>query len=301
MTYFFAKASANQVRKAAARFGGSTPKTAPSPSPRQIFLNPRKELSGLRETFLSWFAGTLANSPFHFVTHSKQKGISTIAALLMILSLASMGGVMAYMVSAGQHQRADAHSSWQALYVTQAGIEYAVKRIYDGQYEIVNPPGITFGTGSFTVSRSGLTLTITGTVGNAVRVHQVDSPTEADCISVDVSNVNLHDDERRLSDINFNKICLPSITIDKMQLSWVPDGGQKVKKIRIESSTIYDNPAGASSGTLLETTDYTVTNPNNNVINRIDFNQSIEDVMMTLSFIMGDASVKTVTFEVDDD
>lgn len=235
------------------------------------------------------------------ITLTKQKGISTIAALLMILSLASMGAVMAYMVSAGEHQRADAHSSWQALYVTQTGIEYAVKRIYDGQNEIVNPPGISFAGGSFTVSRSGLTLTITGTVGNAVRAHQVDSPTEADCITIDASNVDLHEDEKRLSNISFSKVCLPSVTIDKMQLSWVADSGQKVKKIRIESTNVYDNPAGASSGTLLETTNYTLTNPNNNVINRIDFNQSIEEVLMTLSFIMGDESVKTITFQVPDD
>lgn len=223
-------------------------------------------------------------------------GVSVVAAMLMLLSLMAMGGVISYMVAIGEESRATQLSSAQALYVTQAGIEYAVKRIYDGLSEIVNPPGQTFSNGSFTVSRSGLTLTITGTVGNAVRVHKVDSPTQADCNILDVSNADLGGGDKELKHIYFRKNCLPQIVVDKMQFSWTPDGGQKLKEIKIEENKVYDNPIGVNSGTIIDIADFVAINNNNNVINHVKFDASIEDVIMTMTFHMGDGTTKTATF-----
>ncbi len=228
-----------------------------------------------------------------------QRGISTIAAALTLLILVAMGGVITYLVAAGSARRADHVSSAQALYVTQAGIEHAVKKVYDQQNEIVPPPGINFAGGSFTVSRSGKTLTVTATVGNAVRVHSIDSPTQADCTVIDTSNVNLTHSGKRIQGINFRKVCLTTTTVDKMQLTW--QNSHKIKEIKIENAIVYTNPAGASSGTLLEIADYTMTNGNNNVINWFEFSGDMEEQDITLSFIMGDGSTKTVTFETPDD
>lgn len=233
-------------------------------------------------------------------TFSDQNGVSSIAAALTLLILAAFGGVLTYMVAAGSVGRMNHVSQLQALYVTQAGIEWAVKRVYDQQNEIVDPPGISFANGTFTVARSGRTLTVTGTVGNAVRAHRVDSPTEADCTDIDTSNVNLGANDTRIQQIQFRKICLTTTTIVQMQLSWLPNNGERLTEIRIESTTVYTNPAGATSGTLLETADYVMTGPNTNVINRIQFNADMEDKDVTLSFIMADSSVKTVTFETED-
>lgn len=227
-------------------------------------------------------------------------GISTLAAALTLLILAAFGAVLTYLVAAGSVGRMNHVSQLQALYVVQAGIEYAVKRVYDQQNEIVNPPGISFTNGTFTVARAGRTLTITGTVGEAVRVHRVDSPTEADCILIDTSNINLTHSGERITQVNFRKICLATITIAQMQLSWLPNNGERLNEIRIESQTVYTNPLGAPSGTLLETVDYSMTNPNNNVINWFEFDSDMEDKNVTLSFIMGDGTTKTVTFETED-
>ncbi|MDO8526400.1 MAG: hypothetical protein Q7T03_01790 [Deltaproteobacteria bacterium] len=233
-------------------------------------------------------------------TFNKKGGISTIAALLTLLSLVAMGAVISYLVSAGEESRANHFLSTQAMYVTQGGIEHAVKKIYDGEDEIIVPPGKAFGNGSFTVSRSGLTLTVTGTVGDAVRVHKVDSPTEADCTLIDVTNANLSHDGKTVASITFRKICLATITIDKMLFTWVSDNAERLKQIKIESSTIYDNPAGAPSGTLLDVADYTVLNGNNNVINKIEWNSDMEDKTITMTFTMADGTTKSATFEVDD-
>lgn len=233
------------------------------------------------------------------MTTFNDRGISTIAAALTLLILAAMGAVLTYMVAAGSVGRMNHLSGSQALYVTMAGIEYGVKKVYEQEDENVPSPGISFGEGSFIVSRSGRTITVTGTVGDAVRVYSVDSPTEADCTVIDTSSINLTHGGKRIQGVNFRKICLTSTTVDKMQLSWVPDNGEKIKQIKIENTTVYTNPLGASSGTLLETTDYTSTTGNNNVINWFEFSADIEGKEITLSFIMSDESTKTVIFVAD--
>ena len=263
------------------------PKWGGPPSAILVFYPECK--NRLREAFLTRF-------PRINCRRKERGGVSVVAAMLMLLSLMALGGVISYLVAVGEESRGAQLSSAQALYVTQAGIEYAVKRIYDGQSEIVNPPGQTFGNGSFTVSRSGLTLTATGIVGSATRVHKVDSPTQADCTVLDVSNADLGGDDKELKHIYFRKSCLVQLVIDKMTFSWTPDGGQKVKEIKIEEARVYDNPAGAPSGTLLEIADYVASNDNNNVINHVKFNADIEDVVMTMTFHLGDGTTKTATF-----
>ncbi|OGQ47887.1 MAG: hypothetical protein A3H42_03195 [Deltaproteobacteria bacterium RIFCSPLOWO2_02_FULL_46_8] len=225
-----------------------------------------------------------------------KKGVSTLAALFTLLSLVAMGVVISYLVAQGSEGRINHLASTDAFYVTQAGIEYGVRKIYEASSPVVNPPGINFGNGSFTISQVGRTLTVTGTVGNAVRVYKVDSPTQADCTLIDTSNYNLQDHEETVSQITFRKICLVSITIDKMQFDWVANGGERLKKIKIESSTIYDNPTGSPSGTLLDTADYTATTGSNNVINRIEWDSNMEGKTMTMTWTFTDSSTKSVTF-----
>jgi len=233
-------------------------------------------------------------------TFADIRGLSTLAALLVLLGLAAMGLVMTYLVATGEQSRAQNLLSTQAFYVTQAGIEYAIKRVYDGQSEVVTPPGITFGRGSFTVSRNSRTLIVVGTVGDAVRQHQIDSPTEADCTALDVSNIEVKDHDQTISRIHFRKICLTQISIRQMRFSWVPDGGERLQRIRIESETLYDNPAGALSGTTLDVIDYTVTGGGNKVINEIQWDSSIEDTVMTMTLMLGDGTSKIVSFTAED-
>lgn len=228
------------------------------------------------------------------------KGISAVGAALTLLILAALGAVLTYVVATSSVGKGNHISSVQAFYVTQAGIEYGVKRIYEGQNETVNPPGMSFGPGSFTVSRSGRTLTVTGTVGNAVRVYHVDSPTEADCTVIDAKDPELTKGDKRVGKIHVRKICLVTTTIDKMTLSWDPNNGEKLKEIKIEDLIVYSNPAGATSGTLLDIADYILSNPNKNTINWFEFDSKMKKKTFTLSLTMGDGTIKTATFESKD-
>lgn len=228
------------------------------------------------------------------------EGISSLAASFILFTLLALGMVMTYLLSTGQEGRANQVLSTKAFYVTQAGIEYAIKKVYDGESEIVASPGLNFGPGSFTVGRSGRTLTITGTVGQAVQTYAVDSPTEADCTALDVTNLNLHDHDREVSGITFRKICLTQLTIDRMSFGWQPDDGEHLERIRIENSTIYDNPSGVVSGTVIDVADYTTTSNGNQVINDIEWNADMEDKAVTMTFIMGDGSSVSASFTTDD-
>lgn len=227
---------------------------------------------------------------------SKTNGVSAIAALLTLMSLAAMGVVISYLAAAGAESRANHLLSTKAFYTAQAGIEYAVKKIYEGETEIVPLPGKAFGPGTFTVSRTGKTLTVMAAVGNTIRTHKVDSPTHADCTVIDTSNSSLNGSGEKIQQTYFRKICLTQIVVDKMQFDWVTDNEERLEKIQIQSVTAYDNPAGAPSGTLLDIADFTAITGGNNVINSIDFDSDVEGKMMTMTWTFGDTSTKSVTF-----
>lgn len=230
----------------------------------------------------------------------KNSGFSTLAALFTLLSLLAMGTAISYFTSINATSRANHLMGMQDFYIVQAGLEYSVKKIYEGQNGVVDPPGINFASGNFTVARDDRTLTVTGTLGPTVRSHQVESPTEADCNIIDVTNINLHEAGKRVSQVTFRKNCLASINVDKMQFTWTPDEGEKLQKIKIESLTAYNDPVGVPSGTIIDISNYIVTIPSNQVINIIEWDNSIEDQDITINFIMGDGTVKTATFTADD-
>lgn len=227
---------------------------------------------------------------------SPQNGFSSIIVLLTLLSMVGMGGAIAYMTSVNQAGRGNHLNELKALYEAQAGTEYALKKVYEGEDGNINP--INFGSGNFNSAVSGPLLVVTGNVGNSARVFKLKRPTQADCQIIDASGVNTHDHGKRIAAISFKKNCLPSLTIVSMMISWIPNGGEKMKKIRIESSTVYDNAAGVVSGTVVDTVDYSVNNGNNNVISRIEFGSSVVGKNMTLQFNLSDGSSKAVAFIV---
>lgn len=228
------------------------------------------------------------------------KGVSTIAALFVLLTLLSLGGVIAYLAAGGQEGRGLSLSSTQAFYVTQAGIEWGMKRIFDSQSEVT--AGTNFGPGSFVISSQGITMTVTGTVGNAVRSYRVQKPTQADCFNVDVNSANLVEHDSRITNLRVNKTCLASVTIDKMLLTWESDDDEaELIQIRIENVDIYNNPAGVPSGTEVDVTNYTIANGSTHVFSHIKWNNEIEnDENVVITFTMGDTSTKTVTLNFVD-
>ena len=232
-------------------------------------------------------------------TLDNKKGLSVLAALLTIMSLAALGGVMAYTVAGGYEGQANQVISTQAFYVTQAGLEYGIKHMVDGLSSDVT--NFSFGPGQFTTSFSGNTLTATGVVANASRQHKVDNPTQDNCLGIDVDNTHLTLGDKRLMLITFRKKCLSQIVVDKMKYTWLPNNGEKLKEIKIENNIVYTNGTGVASGTNIDISpNPTLSNGANNVINWIQFSADISSKTFTYDWTLGDNSHATGTFQTED-
>lgn len=225
----------------------------------------------------------------------QDRGFSTIAALLLLSTFAAVGSVLAYMTSAGHQSRTNHYQSMQSMYVSNAAIEYSLKNIYDhGTGEVAIP--VSFGAGSFTVSRAGATLTATGSAGETVRSFRFDSPTETDCTTLNTSGANLQMSGSRIAGITITKTCLVQITIISMQFSWVPNGSQLLRVIRVQGQTVYDNPVGVPSGTFIDIADVVMTVDHVYQLSNVDFYGSIAGTTVTMTISMADGTSQTVSF-----
>ena len=223
------------------------------------------------------------------------KGFSSIAAVAVMLLLSFFGFAVVGLVTTSQSTQGEQLFYDRAFYVAQAGLEYGMRKIYEGVSPVVASPGVTFGDGYFTIDRSGTLVTITAHDGNSQVSHSVTSPSQADCTSFDLSSVSLDTDGKNLKHITFQKICLEQTVLDKMNVSWTNPGSEKLKKIKAENSTLYDDPS-VTSGTLIELADYTVSGNGNNNINHFEFTDDMSGKTFTISFIMGDGSAESYTF-----
>lgn len=223
---------------------------------------------------------------------NNQKGISTfgIFVAILILSLASLA--VLYNTIVGEVAKVDQWVKGQAFYIAQAGAEYAMKKIYAGTSPAVAEPGKSFANGTFIITYASPQVTVTGRIGNAKHILQFDEPDQADCITFDTASAQL-DGNDKIHHIYFEKTCLESLVIDKITLSWNPNGGQNCEKVRIENSYVYNDPTGLPSGSLFELSDYTVDNANNQDFSKIEFDSNINTsplTQFTLTVHFGDGS-----------
>jgi hypothetical protein len=130
--------------------------------------------------------------------------------------------------------------------------------------------------------------------------HSVTSPSQADCTTYDIDNVRLSEDGRQIRGIQFKKICLEEIVVDKLLVSWTNPGSEGLRRVRIQDARVYDEPP-VPSGETTELANYSVTGPANNNYNEIRFTHDMEDKTFTINFIMGDRSAESYQFASDDD
>ncbi len=228
-----------------------------------------------------------------------EKGFSSIAAAGMMVLLSLFGFSIASLITTSREINLDQVSYDRAFYLTQAGLEYAMRKIYEGFSPVVAPPGIVFGSGSFSIARSGRIVTVTGLDASSQVVHSVTSPSQADCTDFDLSHADLESDGTKLNHISFRKICLEQTVLDKMNVSWTNAGSEGLRKVRVGNQTLYDEPSVAS-GEQVELADYIMNGINNNNFNEIRFTHDMEGKTFTVTFIMGDGSRESHTFTPED-
>jgi hypothetical protein len=238
---------------------------------------------------------------------SYNNGFSMIGAVFTLMILGIFGAALVAIISVSHESRAIHSSSNVAFYNSQAGFEYAIQKINKGENPIVYQK--QFSKGTFTcgvqyVEGSIGKIMSSGYVGDYKKAYDISYPSfGADCLMVDFSSAKLegmfNDD---VTGVLLRKMCNDAVTIDKMMISWVPDGGEKVTSIKMADEIVWEDVGGLSSGSFFDVEDTTFSgsneNPTDYPIDRIHFTNTMNHKNLTIKFIMIDTSTRTVSFDL---
>lgn len=227
-----------------------------------------------------------------------EKGFTTLAAVAVMMLLSVFGIGIAHYVTSSHSINFDQLLYDRSFYINQAGLEYAMRKIYESLSPVFPAPGITFSGGTFYIDRAGNIVTVTSNYNGAQVVHQVTSPSHADCTDFDMTDANWNQED--LEHITFRKICLEQTVLDKMVISWTNPGSEGTRKVRVQNNTLYDEPP-ISSGQVTELADHIIDTNGEQVMNYIRFTHELEGKTMTILFMMGDGSSESYTFNPNDD
>lgn len=227
----------------------------------------------------------------------RQAGFTSLAAVGMVLVLAVMGAGVVALVSTSQRAELQQVDYEQATFVAQAGLEYAMKRLYEGRSPVTG--NVSFGPGAFRISQQGNLLTVQGRVRESGVARSVTQPTQADCLKVDTSESHTHHRGSELRRIYLTKDCLESIVLDKMILRWEPDLGESYDQVRVDSlpnTQLYDAPPRVRSGDLAELLDSPMRRNQRYRMREVRFPSDMRGKSYHLTFFLGDGSRKEVPF-----
>ncbi len=94
---------------------------------------------------------------------------------------------------------------------------------------------------------------------------------------------------------NVTNIASQNVTIDKMNVSWIPDEGEKLREIRIDGVNVWWG--SADSGKIVDLKTYATIDSGDTVPITLIFNKNMADKIFTVEFIYTDGLSDSVTFE----
>lgn len=237
-------------------------------------------------------------------TLRRPSGFTLLGIVISIAIVGAMSLALPMFMATNQNLRTQQMQIEQAFYASQAAIEYMLELINEGHIGCTLAIPNFFGH-SVQINRTGGKIFASATVGDVTRSYSVTDPlppTAASCFNVDVSGGSISSGDNKLQGINFVRIgqCDCPITIVSMTNSWTPDANEKVTKIRVDGSLVYNYSPGLPSGSTevfdspqtILTTDFA-----SHALTDIQFQKKIDDVTtFTLVFNMSDGSSSTANF-----
>ncbi|MBI2067759.1 MAG: hypothetical protein HYT77_07085 [Deltaproteobacteria bacterium] len=227
-----------------------------------------------------------------------ERGFSILAFVGLMTVLGIFGLAITSLVTTSYSLRIDHIDQDRANFVNQAGIEYAMKKIYEGRSPVTG--SVRFGPGAFQVAQSGRSLRVSASVGEALVQHVVDLPRQAGCLDIDTSQSHTHYSGRELARIWLVKKCGQEVVLDKMKLSWSPDQGENFTKVRLSSvsqSRLYDAPPNVRSDTKIDLINATMIRNQQYKLKDIWFGVDMRNNRsFRLTLYFGDGSEKEVNF-----
>lgn len=229
----------------------------------------------------------------------KENGFSALAAVAIMFLLGIFGIALSSLVTTSHTTRIGQVSYDQANFTNYAGLEYGMKRYYEGK----NPAAgrVSFGSGSFRITQSGPVMQVTGLAGESQVDHQVSLPTQANCLEVDTSEAHTHHRGMELARIWLIKKCGTVVELDRMILSWSPDQGECYDKARLDSvrqNRIFDAPPCATSGMLVDLINPQMTRNQKHKFKDIEFPRDMRspERSFRLQFFLKDGSQTDTRF-----
>ena len=221
--------------------------------------------------------------------------------MIGIAIMAAMGAGIAVMVATNQVTRNQQLYSDQAFYTTHAGFEYALGQIDEGSSS--TSMSRDFKGDAITITRTGGKVNVSTTRGNAQADYSItdpNPPSGATCLDVDVSaavdgNSGASSNQRVEGIVlSRNASCSDSLTITQMIVSWVPNLSERLRRISIDSVLLYNSLTGLGSGSTFDITDKVINDFAAHPLDYLFWNTSVTYHNFTITFVMSDASTKTV-------
>lgn len=152
-------------------------------------------------------------------TLKNNKGSSTIVGTLAVMVLLAAASVSVVNLSGTDTKSYnDSMQGTQAMAVGNAGIQWALDKLNQGQSPDVTDKPFEQGTFTVTSDPTSSLITVVSKVGDAKKTQRINADFSYNCVKLDVSKVTVNDDT--LQGLKFVKSCNDKAVLDKIVLKW---------------------------------------------------------------------------------
>jgi len=201
-----------------------------------------------------------------------KKGLALIAAVMLIVFVSiAVLGLSVFIV--GWYKQINAEErEVRCIYNAMAGVNYSL-------YQYRNSAALTNGTFNIDANNNFTLSTVSGGGGGA-----------SASLVLDATGSSLGNNNRRILGLHIRNSSASSVTIDRMIVTW--SVSNTMTQIQINGSSVWTGSATSSPATVNITNTTIPANTTRN-IDLIQFNNSVLNAVVTLSFVMTDGTTTT--------
>lgn len=166
-----------------------------------------------------------------------QQGNTLIGALVLMVVLAATAASVVNISGTDSRAYTDNMQSTQALAVGNAGIQWALDKLSNGESPAVTDKAFDKGTFSVVPDANSSLITVIGRVGDAKKTQSINADFSKNCVDLVVSQAFI--DGATLQDVKLVKTCNKKAILSKMQLTW--DWGECAVGTNCDGTVVVDD------------------------------------------------------------
>lgn len=220
-----------------------------------------------------------------------RRGISIIGTVFTLIILSLMGAAMVAIVSDEQESRMRSLSRERAFYAVQAGFEYALREIREGGYPIVTAKPLAHAAFTTTIEPTARRITATGSAYEAERAYSITTSQLArDCASLNSSGAHLGGSSaNELLGLTISRSCLNAVNVAAVTVTWTPNVGERVRRIRIGGVEVFYLLGGKGSGEPIDIEDARISG-SSAAVDTIEFSSGMSGRTVDITLTFTDSS-----------